>query len=294
MFAHFSKHVVFGLIASSVILGGCSARMELKNHGENQTSGSKEQLNALASGGSGGNVCDPFDPAQANYSNGLKGKLYYITQNQTSVNSVEQFFTQGILSNTDLYLNRLNVPTQLWTEGFLLPNGDKVKNNLDQILNEYFAFNLESKLVLRPQDAEGLYQLALLSDDGSKLEILNSSGGVQQTLINNDGVTQTRLGCANSTINMTYSSQVKVRIKYFQGPRNHISLMLLWRKVANGNACSLQDSQCGISGNNVYFDYNTIPSTPKSAFTQLLSRGWKVLEHENYLLDGQNNPCEMR
>lgn len=284
-------YLISSLALFSALVSGCSARMDLKSYGNSSTQPTVDISTAMSIN-TGNPVCDPYDPTQPNYSNGLKGKIYYINQNQSSVNSVEQFFTQGVLSDSDLYLNRLNVPTQLWTEGFSLPNGDKVKDNLDNVLNEYFAFNLETKLVLRPQDQEGLYQLALLSDDGSKLEILNSSGGVQQTLINNDGLTQTRFSCANSTINMTHNSEVKVRVKYFQGPRNHIALMLLWRKVPNNNACSLQDSQCGIAGNNVYFDYNTVPSTPKSAFNGLLSRGWKVLAHENYKLDGQNNPCE--
>src|SRR5690606_23109728 len=85
------------------------------------------------------------------------------------------------------------------------------------------------------------------------------------------------------------------KIEYYQGPRYHIALMVLWREwPENDPGFVANDPQCGTSGNDRFFNYNVVPSAPKANFNDLLSRGWKVLGAENYALPRavSQNPCK--
>ena len=114
--------------------------------------------------------------------------------------------------------------------------------------------------------------------------------------INNDGDHPTRMGCATNLVNMTRRTKLEVDLTYYQGPRYHISNILLWRLVPNGSLAG-QDSECGKAGNNYFFDPNQ-SSAPLAPYNGLLARGWKVLEPTNFWVVGSDlnastnyNPC---
>ncbi|MBX9767459.1 MAG: hypothetical protein K2X47_09335, partial [Bdellovibrionales bacterium] len=155
---------------------------------------------------------------------------------------------------------------------------------------ENFAIKLSSNIILDPlKDQEGLYQLAILSDDGAVLEEMNADGSVT-TLVNNDGTHPTRMGCG-ATIDMRWGQRRKIQFKYYQGPRYHISAILMWRPVLSSNVAN--DQACGSSGNDLFFDPNH-NSAPKAGYTNLLARGWRPLGMGNYSVRSTStpyNPC---
>ena len=118
----------------------------------------------------------------------------------------------------------------MFDTGFQVNNGELVLNELGEKLFEYFALDLRGRIHLGDLEDAGHYQFAVLSDDGSifKLEMDDNKNHV---LINNDHYTPTRMKCATDAVYFDQNTVRNFQMKYFQGPRMHISLMLLWRKV---------------------------------------------------------------
>jgi hypothetical protein len=88
---------------------------------------------------------------------------------------------------------------------------------------------------------------------------------------------------------MDHSTELVVKLNYYQGPRYHISLIPLWRKVDSNTAPEIR---CGQQGNSLFFDFNK-NSQPQAAYNELLRRGWKPIAAENWHLPGYAlfNPC---
>jgi hypothetical protein len=80
-----------------------------------------------------------------------------------------------------------------------------------------------------------------------------------------------------------------MKIDYYQGPRYHIALVPIWRKV---NSSTPNDPLCGKNGNNYFFDPDH-NSMPLAAYNQLASRGWYPLGVANFSVtqDTDYNPC---
>jgi hypothetical protein len=112
--------------------------------------------------------------------------------------------------------------------------------------------------------------------------------------INSNRYNSSRLACAVQSITFNRDSKIPLRLDYFQGPRTHIALVLLWRPVASDDPDQFTDPACGLYGNNYFFDSTQVPSVPQDPWIELLSRGWKVLGPANYLLPEQfaSNPCD--
>ncbi|MBX9765769.1 MAG: hypothetical protein K2X47_00735, partial [Bdellovibrionales bacterium] len=80
--------------------------------------------------------------------------------------------------------------------------------------------------------------------------------------------------------------------KYYQGPRFHISAILMWRPVLNASVA--QDPLCGREGNNLFFNPNVAGSPQKQAYKDLLARGWRPLSMGNFSVRSNSapyNPC---
>lgn len=240
-------------------------------------------------------ICDPFSntsDSTAGASLGIVGRMAYLTDAMPRYGSARSYLEHGVPVDATLFVDKLDVPTRRFDLGFQTQNGTLIKNQNGNTLYEYFGLKLESELQLSGGNAPGRYQLALLSDDGAVLEV--NDRGDWETLIDNDGVHPTRMGCALRTVQVTEDGRIPIRVHYYQGPRYHIALQLLWRKIDdNAPSSALNDALCGAAGNNLFFDYSRVPSTPKAAFNDLLSRGWRVLEAQNYALPRavQENPC---
>jgi hypothetical protein len=241
-------------------------------------------------------VCDPLgsgsgatNSAISDPTQGLQASLFYLTANQPRYHDVESMIANGHPSHESLFFADLNVPTRLFSAGFPLQSGGSIKDDSGQELIEYFALRMEGVLHLAPDEAEGDYQVGMLSDDGTVWSLASTEEADNFTvLLNNDGDHPTKMGCG-PIIHMTRWTTLRMRVDYYQGPRYHIALVPLWRNVNTGSAT---EPLCGQSGNSLFFDsYNN--SAPTPAYQQLLARGWHPLATGNYTVptSAGYNPC---
>jgi hypothetical protein len=234
-------------------------------------------------------VCDPWGgnpPPQ--FDKGVEASLYYLTKNVTEDTPLYEYFQRGHHSEQTLFFSQINVPTRKFTEGFATEAGESVNDDNGDRLIEFFAMRFETKLKLNPDQELGEYEIALLSDDGAEVRI--KDGDNIQTLISHPNKTPTKMMCSTTKINFTEEGKAyPLEIDYFQGPRYHIALVLMMRKVT-GNAG--EDPLCGSSGNELFFDYNN-NSKPLSAYKKLLKRGWAPAVAQNFDLPEKYtyNPC---
>ena len=238
-------------------------------------------------------VCSPFNPANPpSNQNGLAGTIQYLEAAQPRYSSVLDMVSKGKDAGVKLILSQLDVPTVAFTKGFLdSKSGSPLKTSSGDTLIEWFSIDLRSELMLSDSDPAGFYQLALISDDGSILNVdadLSKDGTV---LIDNDGTHPTRMGCSTKAIELKKNETRPIRVKFYQGPRYHIALTLMWRKVDSENAS--KDALCGTSGNDTFWDSTKVPSLPTAKYNELLLRGWKVVPSKNFILPGdvRSNPC---
>ena len=204
-----------------------------------------------------------------------------------------------------IYMSELNIPTRKFSEGFQATDGKLIMNSEGTPLFENFGIEFTSNLVLRPEDAEGYYQLSLIADDGVVLE-LKPIDEAYEVIIKTDHITPSKFSCAKDSVRMVRGKQVPITLKYFQGPRYHVSLILLWRKVADleGHSDGLikiktpKEIRCGIAGNKYFFDPDD-RSHPTMNYLDLLDPSkrqvpWSVVKHKNFKLPGgyTNDECK--
>lgn len=133
----------------------------------------------------------------------LAADVYRLPQNTNSVDAMRQ--RTPIMR---VCLSQLDITPRPFRQGF---------PGLDGLI-EWFGLDIRFTVDIA---SSGRWDLGLVSDDGA---ILSIDG---KDVINNDGVhratarwTQVRLA----------SGVRNFRVRYFQGPREHIALMLVWRK----------------------------------------------------------------
>lgn len=234
-------------------------------------------------------ICDPFEQANiVSAKSGLKGSIHFLQATDARVTSSVDLINIGTKLNADLFMNDVFVPTRIFSEGFSTNAGLTLKDENGETLVEWFALNLASKIRLAPGEAAGEYQLALLSDDGSTLSIQNPNGSYAP-FIENESTHPTRMACATQTISMVPETRVPVNLSYFQGPRQHIAMIIMWRKVSGSEPSALSDVECGASGNDYFFD--PVSRNPKTPYQDLLARGWKPLAPQNFELQSGSNLC---
>ncbi len=235
-------------------------------------------------------VCDPMGGnGNPGPGDGLIAELFYLDTKAHQFKGVQDFFDNGTRSTQKLFFTDINVPTRVFDTGFPSETGSVVQNDEGEDLIEYFALKFKSVLKLGPDDEEGMYELALLADDGAILKVIDIDGN-ENILVDNDGVHPSRFGCASKSIYMDSSTTLDVRLEYFQGPRHHISLIPMWRKV---DANTPSEKECGQQGNGRYFKFNH-NSEPQKKYLDLLDRGWKPIAAENWELPLSSifNPCQ--
>lgn len=233
-------------------------------------------------------VCDPMGgPGNPGPNDGLIAELYYLDSTQPHYNNVQDYFDHGTRSSQKLFFTDLNVPTRLFDTGFPTQTGGVVQNDMGEDLIEYFALRFKSVLKLAPTDMEGNYELAILSDDGTVMRFTDVDG-VETLVVDNDHNHPTRMGCGD-TVYFDHDTSIDVRLDYYQGPRYHISLIPMWRRVDQSTQV---EPECGKKGNSRYFDFNN-NSTPQQAYLDMLLRGWQPIAAENWHLPPSSifNPC---
>lgn len=240
-------------------------------------------------------VCDPFgDNPDPRSNQGLKAELYQLPSGKSRPGNVGAMISQGLKSDRSLFFSQLNVPTRLFNLGFANETGDTVKSDAGKTLIEDFALRFKSILKLAPGQKEGMYEFAILSDDGAIMNFRDADG-VYRANVNNDGDHPTRLGCGGAPVAMNAETEIPMTLDYYQGPRYHISLLVLMREYKSDRSGNKngKDPACGVTGNETWFNPDQ-SSKPQKAFNDLLARDWRVLTKDNYALANEAvfNPCK--
>ncbi len=237
-------------------------------------------------------ICDPFktNSLQAR-DRGLIGNLLYLTNEQPRYNTISDFMTNAVVADATVFLDRIFVPTRPFDRGFYLQSGQLVTSINGDTLYEYFGLRMKGQVQLASDELPGAYQFAVLADDGALLKIPDGLGG-QTILVDNDGTHPTKFMCASQPVEMSAGSKLPITLEYYQGPRFHISMVVMWRPWPTGAENPVNDPLCGQQGNSMFFDSTKNPIEPALSYYQLLDRGWKVLQNENYSFPEQaDNPC---
>jgi hypothetical protein len=193
-----------------------------------------------------------------------------------------------------VFFDRLNVPTRLFDEGFPKLNGELVLGPTGNPLMEFFRIDFDGLIEVGSNEyGEYNYEFAAIADDGVIMKINN------QTIINDPFVTPPKLMCGNQSVFMSPEEPLNFELAYSQAPRYHIALVLLWRKVLPGTT---PEPMCGYNGvpgttfagvTSAWFNWQ-LPGSPASPnYNALLSRGWSVVEQENFRVPAgvDLNPC---
>jgi hypothetical protein len=298
-----------GSTGSSGVSGSSGTTGPSGATGSSGTTGSSGVTGETGTTGPSGDtnpVCNPLGTGHAaGKKHGLVATLSYIPEAQHSSVSavgVADVMSQGVESSSLLYFKRVNVPTRTFTEGFKTKNHGYVATESGTKLTEWFALRFDGKIRIKNVHKSGWYQLGLLADDGAVLRI-NSDGTDLKTVVDNDGVHSTRMACASGLVYLRKGQDYPIQLDYYQGPRMHIALVLLWRKVADANADGLidqgpaagrplVDEYCGLAGNETWFDSAAKRIAPQPAWHEIKSRGWEVVpSNVLYLPNGSLNPC---
>jgi hypothetical protein len=133
----------------------------------------------------------------------LAADVYRLPQNTNSVDAMRQ--RTPIMH---VCMSQLDITPRPFRQGF---------PGLDGLI-EWFGLDIRFTVDIA---SSGNWELGLVSDDGA---ILSIDG---RDVINNDGVHRATARWTQAELT---SGVRNFRVRYFQGPREHIALMLVWRK----------------------------------------------------------------
>lgn len=131
---------------------------------------------------------------------GLRGMVYHVHHGSTKLPDFERMKPAG----PPIYTSSLNVPPQDFKQGF--PGVTK--------RTEWFAIDYTGRFWI---SQPGAYLFSLLSDDGSKLYIDD------RVVIDNDGLHPPQEQSGTCDLD---GGLHRIRVSYFQGPRNYLALVL--------------------------------------------------------------------
>lgn len=288
MFSNFIKNCLF--VVSAVCLVAVAGCLDGGSGSEGGTDGDGTP-NTHPTVDPTKTVCDPFQQQiQAKPDRGLISELFYLTDDQPRYSSVLDMMQFGHKVDSTLYFNRLDIPTRPFDRGFYTQSGDLITTINGNSLYEYFGLRFTSDLKLATGESPGAYQFAILADDGAILTL--NIDGTDQVIVNDDGTHPTKMACASLPVNLSDGQTIPFKLIYHQGPRYHIALKVMWRPWPAAGGDPVVDTWCNQSGNSLFFDSTQDPPAPQTAYYDLLSRGWKVLDSGNFKLpSGDPNPC---
>jgi hypothetical protein len=234
-------------------------------------------------------VCDPLGGGStATSQHGLKGTLMYVPaalQIPANLQTMDQIRASSITSNVAVFMSQLNVPTRSWTDGFSTDGANSLVDASGTKLLEYFSLHMDTVVKLTASDPSGDYQFATIADDGA-LVYKEDAAGVKTILAGvQDTIHSTRADCGTVTTAFNSTTELPIKIDYYQGPRTEIAMVLLWRKVADRR--HLDMTGCGSEGNDFYLPAGA------SKYDAFIARGWKPVPQANLWLPASSapNPC---
>jgi hypothetical protein len=202
-------------------------------------------------------------------------------------------------------MSQLNIPTTKFSKGFPRENGTFVMNSMGQVLMENFGIEFTGNLQLSDGDEEGYYEIGIIADDGVSLDILKQEG--EKSLIDGDHQTPSKFFCSKLLVRMEKNKLVPIRLRWFQGPRYHIALIMMWRKVEPLSSSNdplmksqlknpVKETRCGIAGNSFFFDPES-DSHPQMEYMDLFDKAkravpWSIIKHKNYKLPAGTSNME--
>ncbi len=216
--------------------------------------------------------CTPLVNYNAECDIRLKATLYFhpdvYGRLPSEFRSVLDYIKPEYKVEKPLFFTDLWIPTRSFTSGFPTIS-DRT---------EYFALDIRSKLQPSTTMQVGQYQLGILSDDGSIISQIDNNG-LETDLVRQDSYTSTKFGCASSPITLTSTEKIKLHVRYFQGPRDAIALVLLYRPWSQSNVNA--PIACGTTDRNFFGPFpapvkdpndRTYPANTK--YSELLTQGW--------------------
>ena len=153
---------------------------------------------------------------------------------------------KGIVSESYILMPKVDVPKISFTEGFKISENQVLKDQSGKMLIEAFALDLIGDLQLPKSKQPGVYEIALISDDGSLLDIDLDDNGAYTRLIDNDGYHSASIKCGSLFVDFSNGYKYPIRLRYYQGPRTAIALTLMMRRVDNAKTKTpgFVDSSC--------------------------------------------------
>jgi hypothetical protein len=242
-------------------------------------------------------ICDPLSGGHPQDStSGLLATLTYIDPPPTGtfklIDFNPRYSTQSLIQVTNpVYLNSLSKATSDFSDGFSDSQANQLKKADGTVLDEYFGLYIATRIKLGAADPEGGYQFALISDDGSVMNVQQNGGTTWEKWIDDDGTHPNRVACNLTPITFQTADRLPTEVGWFQGPRFRIALMLFWR---TGSELNTPEPFCGTSQDDSFFFTDSAGGpVATSNYDEFLSRGWKMLTPDNFLLPASapTNPC---
>lgn len=239
-------------------------------------------------------ICDPFHQVSDTCDRGFIGDIYTLAPELANLEEnkkLQRYFEIGKRVNQEnvkLVFPEIVFPTQLYTHGFKY-GSDYLRTDGGEKLFEFFALDLKGVVQLMANQSEGFYQFAIISDDGSRLSIVNEDG-THSMVLGHEGWRATQMSCASQAIFMTKDKLLPLSLQYYQGPRTAISFALIWRKVDTLDISSANDKKalkyCDVVDSQFFGDFESDPVArmePQEGtkWADLHAMGWKKVEKNN-------------
>lgn len=234
-------------------------------------------------------VCGPFQTEPVTPGHGLVGDLYALSANQCNSNAASCSTTSQYIQESNKVMRvemaSVNVPTRSFTSGFDTTAGKVKYPGTSTDIVEWFGLKLRSQIQLGAGQTGGKYQIALLADDGVTLR----SGDSGALLISDNQIHPSKISCTSFAIDLQPGQKYPIELEYFQGPRQHIAVMMFWRKMDGDPHSTEPECNRAAGANDYYFDSN---GTESNEYKTFKNNGWTLLTNENFILpSGETNQC---